>query len=70
MDKLVVKELIQDDMTVENLKQELQELLTNEVRKKQLQHDYSGLKKILSEGGNASAKAAQSIVQYLTSAKV
>jgi lipid-A-disaccharide synthase len=66
MDKLVVKELIQEDMTVENLKHELQELLTNEERKLQLQNDYTALKKILSEGGNASAKAAQSIVRFLS----
>jgi len=65
MDKLVVKELIQDDMTVENLKNELQELLTNEVRKVQLQKDYADLKNLLSEGGNASAKAAQSVVDFL-----
>jgi lipid-A-disaccharide synthase len=67
MDKLVVKELIQDDMTVENLKHGLQELLTNEQRRAELQNDYAALKKILSEGGNASAKAAQSIVHFLTS---
>jgi lipid-A-disaccharide synthase len=65
MDKLVVKELIQDDMTVENLKRELQELLTNEERKVELQKDYAALKNLLSEGGNASAKAARSIVDFL-----
>ena len=67
MDKLVVKELIQDEMTVENLRQELQELLTNEQRKSELQKDYADLKNILSKGGHASAKAAQSIVQFLIS---
>ena len=67
MDKLVVKELIQDDMTVENLKQELQELLTNEDRKAELQNDYAALKKILSEGGNASAKAANLLFIFLVS---
>ncbi len=65
MDKLVVKELIQDDMTVENLKHELQELLTNDERKVQLQKDYAVLKNLLSEGGNASAKAARLIVDFL-----
>jgi lipid-A-disaccharide synthase len=65
MDKLVVKELIQDDLTVKNLRQELQDLLTNDTRKLELQKDYSDLKKILSEGGNASSKAAQSIVRFL-----
>jgi lipid-A-disaccharide synthase len=66
MDKLVVKELIQDDLTVENLKRELEELLTNDQRKAQLQKDYAALKKLLSEGGNASAKAARSIFHFLT----
>ena len=65
MDKLVVKELIQDDMNVENLKYELQELLTNEERQVQLANDYTALKKLLGEGGNASAKAAQSIVRFI-----
>ena len=67
MDKLVVKELIQENMTAENLNSELHELLTNEERKIELQKDYAALKKILSEGGHASSKAAQSIVRYLTS---
>ena len=67
MDKLVVKELIQEDMTIENLKHELHELLTNDQRKKELNNDYAQLKHLLSEGGNASAKAAQSIVSFLTS---
>ena len=67
MDKLVVKEFIQEDMTIENLKHELHELLTNEQRKKELKNDYAQLKHLLSEGGNASAKAAQSIVSFLTS---
>ncbi|MGZ8557631.1 MAG: lipid-A-disaccharide synthase [Chitinophagaceae bacterium] len=67
MDKLVVKELIQDEMNTENLKHELHELLTNEQRISQLQNDYAALRNLLSEGGNASAKAAQSIVHFLTS---
>jgi lipid-A-disaccharide synthase len=66
MDKLVVKELIQDDLTVENLKKELTDLLTNEPLKANLQKDYAALRQILSEGGNASAKAAASIYSYLT----
>jgi len=67
MDKLVVKELIQDDMTVENLKHELKELLTNKERQTQLQKDYAALKSLLSEGGNASSTAAHSIVHFLRS---
>ncbi|HEX3168901.1 MAG TPA: lipid-A-disaccharide synthase [Chitinophagaceae bacterium] len=64
MDKLVVKELIQHDMNVKNLEHELQELLTNEKRIGELRKDYTDLKNILSEKGNASAKAAQLIHNF------
>lgn len=67
MDKMVVKELIQQDLTVENLEHELHELLTNEERIKKLKKDYACLKNILSEGGHASSKAAKSIVDFLQS---
>jgi len=72
MDKLVVHELIQNDLTPENLKLELNELLSNEKRVEVLKKDYSDLKQLLSQGGNASAKAAHSIVNFLnaTSATV
>ena len=66
MDKPVVKELIQDQLTVENLKKELIELLTNKERIALLQKDYNDLKELLSLGGDASAKAAQSIFSLLT----
>lgn len=65
MDKLVVKELIQEKLTAENLKNELENLLTNNSREEQLQHDYNFLLKILSEGGNASSNAAVSIINFL-----
>jgi len=65
MNKLVVKELIQKELTPENLKHELHELLTNEKRIAEIKKDYADLKKILSEGGNASANAARSIVNFL-----
>jgi len=61
MDKPVVKELIQNDLTVENLKHELSQLLFNEARQQQLKKDYENLKTILSGGGNASANAAKII---------
>jgi lipid-A-disaccharide synthase len=61
MNKPVVKELIQNELTAENLRFELTELLTSEDRKKQLQKDYQELKEILSRGGNASGKAAAAI---------
>ncbi len=65
MDKEVVKELIQDELTVENLQKELHMLLYDATRKAQLQHDYADLKKLLSEGGNASANAAKIIMEFL-----
>ena len=65
MDKLVVKELIQDKLTVENLQKELSQLLSDEKRIAELNADYILLKKLLGQGGNASAKAAESIVSFL-----
>ncbi len=67
MDKLVVKELIQNDLTAENLKHELSLLLSDEKRIGEIKEDYSRLKKILTEGGNASAKAATSIYNFIAS---
>jgi lipid-A-disaccharide synthase len=66
MDRLVVKELIQNDLTAHNLKHELQELLKNEKRISEMKKDYAELKRILSAGGNASANAARSIIQFLS----
>lgn len=63
MDKLVVKELIQDALTVKNLKHELDKLLYDPERLQELKTDYAALKKLLGEGGNASARAAASIAQ-------
>ena len=65
MDKLVVKELIQDEMTTANLVKELSLLLSDNTRKKELQKDYAALKELLSAGGNASAKAAKSIFDFI-----
>ena len=65
MDKPVVKELIQNDLNPANLKKALEELLTSETRKKELEEDYAALKKILHFGGEASANAAASITGYL-----
>jgi lipid-A-disaccharide synthase len=65
MDKLVVRELIQDDLTTGNLEKELNQLLTSEARISELQKEYSELKALLSKGGNASSKAARSIIDFL-----
>jgi lipid-A-disaccharide synthase len=65
MDQEVVKELIQDDLTVKNLVEELNKLLFDETRRLQLRKDYDDLKSLLSAGGHASANAARSIYNML-----
>jgi lipid-A-disaccharide synthase len=65
MDKEVVKELIQDQLTVQNLKKELTALLIDTEKQQQLQKDYAALKTLLSQGGHASANAAKSIYAML-----
>jgi lipid-A-disaccharide synthase len=65
MNREVVKELIQNELTVQNITTELNEILTNPVRQQQLKNDYAELKNLLSKGGNASANAAKSIVGFL-----
>jgi lipid-A-disaccharide synthase len=64
MDKLVVKELIQEELTVENLKHELTIILNDQERISEIKKDYADLKNLLSEGGHASAKAAQLIYDF------
>ncbi len=68
MDKPVVKELIQQEMNVANLKTELSLLLYDDTKKEQLKKDYATLKQLLSQGGHASANAARLIHRFLTSA--
>lgn len=68
MDRLVVHELIQDQLTPDNLRRELDDILHNPTRRAQLAHDYRELKTLLSEGGHASANAARSILQFLHTA--
>ncbi len=65
MDKEVVKELIQDKLTLENISKELDEILNNPAKQMQLQNDYAALKNLLSQGGNASANAAKSIYTFM-----
>ncbi len=66
MDKLVVKELIQDALTPANLVKELGLLLSDEKRKTELQKDYTDLKALLAAGGHASAQAAKKIVAMIS----
>lgn len=70
MDREVVKELIQENLTVENLTKELDNILYNDEKQQQLKDDYAALKDLLSKGGNASANAAKSIHSFLTGASV
>ncbi len=66
MDKPVVKELIQNELTAENLKTELSDLLFNTLKQEQLKKDYADLRNILFAGGNASANAAGIIFYFIS----
>ena len=70
MDKPVVKELIQHELTIENLSRELHEILHNQQRIAQIKKDYADLRALLQQGGNASSKAAQEIVGFLQTTSV
>jgi lipid-A-disaccharide synthase len=63
MDQAIVKELIQHELTVTNIKHELSELLYNEDRKNKYKEDTNRLYELLSAGGKASEKAAAIIHQ-------
>lgn len=65
MDKEVVKELIQDQLTVSNLEKELRKILMDESRISEIKSDYANLKKKLGAEKNASATAAHSIISFL-----
>jgi lipid-A-disaccharide synthase len=65
MDKEVIKELIQDDLTVVNVTRELENVLHNEQRIAQIKDDYMTLRNLLQEQGNASEKAATIIIDFL-----
>jgi lipid-A-disaccharide synthase len=65
MNKLVVQELIQDELNENNLHQALKSLLNNDEVKSSLQAEYKALHQLLSKGGNASKKAALAIYQFV-----
>ncbi len=65
MDKEVVKELIQHQLTTQNLHKELTLLLEDGIKLQQLKSDYALLWQLLKQGGNASENAAQSIYTFL-----
>jgi lipid-A-disaccharide synthase len=63
MDREVVKELIQDDMTADNLVSEMGFLLNEGERIERMRSDYRELRDLLGKGGHASDKAAAAIVE-------
>ena len=65
MDKEVVKELIQDDLTKDNIIVELNRILFDTEKIRQLEQDYKNLKDLLSQGGDASANAAKRIDDFV-----
>jgi lipid-A-disaccharide synthase len=67
MDKPVVTELIQNDLTVSNVVRELNSILHNPIRISQIKKDYEELHSILKQQESASARAAQEIVGFLQS---
>ena len=65
-DKPVVTELIQNELTPENIVRELDAILHNEARIHQIKEDYKSLKTLLQKEGNASAQAAHLITKFLS----
>ncbi len=68
MDRPVVKELIQDEMNSGNIILELRKLLSDHATRSRIHQDFTELHEILSQGGNASEKAAALIVDYVKKA--
>ena len=65
MGREVVKELIQHELILQNILAELNLILTDSAKQQKIKSDYTELKKILSEGGNASKNAAAIIATLL-----
>ncbi len=66
MDREVVKELIQDELTTRNLVAELKAILYNSEKQLKMQADYRELKDKLYVDGSASDNAANIIVRFLS----
>jgi lipid-A-disaccharide synthase len=65
MDREVVKELIQDALTADNLATELSSILNDDKKISRIRSDYQSLWEKLRDGGRASAKAAEAIMEML-----
>ena len=68
MDKPVLKELIQNDLTPDNISEELKLLLSNHKKQLQLLDDYEDLRIVLGNAGS-SFNAASVIVNDLKKKK-
>lgn len=66
MNKAVVTELIQNDLTPEKITFHLHKILSDERKKGQIIKDYDELASLLSKGGNASKNAAKIIWELIT----
>ncbi|PWT94936.1 MAG: lipid-A-disaccharide synthase [Bacteroidetes bacterium] len=69
MDKPVVRELIQNALTVENCRKALNLILNDQEHITRIKSDYFELRNILSQGGHASSNAAHAISRFLQSAQ-
>ncbi len=65
MGKAVVKELIQDELNVNNLVSELTAILDDTHYQQQIKNDYNTLESLLTTGGNASYNAAIIIYNFV-----
>jgi len=66
MDRVVVRELIQNEMTVKSVRQELNLLLNDESYRTRMQKDYTELKQVLG-GEGASGVTADLMLKTLSS---
>jgi lipid-A-disaccharide synthase len=62
--KIIIKEFIQVEMTLKNVKAEMEKLLYDEKYRKQIKTDYRKLKEILGETGS-SKRAAKKMAELL-----
>lgn len=70
MDKQVVKELIQEELTTENVVKQISLILHNTTYRQSILTNYAVLTELLTEGGNASAQAAKKITELLSKKKL
>lgn len=69
MNKEVVKELIQHDLTPQKITEALSAVLTQPQKRQAIQEDYEKLRRLLSEKGNASQNAARIIYDLVKEKK-